>query len=573
MIEENQFQTRRDPSRIPALSMKIANKIFVLVLLLIAAITINTAISLRQVSKLGEQLREITDKNIVLSDVGNTVTQRYLENAIRFQALLNAGDELAFTEMPDSRRQYLLSHINSIKQGFDRLTQETGESVIKGKELIANKTALAKNPTQAQELQQSGRLLGKIETAYVEYDRLFNEIHQMISAGKFELSLEDLNRINQKEKILTQKIKSLLEEIRQSTQKTLDNAAREEQKARKNLILVLQGIIFISMLISFFIIRSFSRPLKDLVSATHQIGVGNFKVKLDTNRQDEIGEVSSAFNSMTQQLDEFKVKLQEKNDALAKSLEVAENQKRDLEKVNTELDRFVYTVSHDIAAPLTGIEGYGDFLEKHYLDKMDEKGQRSLNGLRRATKRMNTMIKDLVALTRISRIKNPYEKVDIRLLLDVVLERLEYMIRQADAKIVIDSPLPNVVCDRVKVTEVFDNLINNAVRFSAAYQKKKGAVPMVEIGYSEDERSHKFFVRDNGISIPQEHREAIFELFKRLDNAMEIEGTGAGLSIVKAGVEDQGGKVWVESNPGEGSTFFFTIPKGLHATLSKLVAS
>jgi hypothetical protein len=131
--------------------MKIANKIFVLVLLLIAAISINTAISLRQVSKLGQQLRDITDKNIVLSEVGNTVTQRYLENAIRFQALLNAGDELAFTQMPESRRKYLLSHINSIKTSFDRLTQETGEAVIKGKELIRRKIDLADNPLQAQE--------------------------------------------------------------------------------------------------------------------------------------------------------------------------------------------------------------------------------------------------------------------------------------------------------------------------------------------------------------------------------------------------------------------------------------
>ncbi|MCC6758506.1 MAG: HAMP domain-containing protein [Candidatus Omnitrophica bacterium] len=553
--------------------MKIANKIFVLVLFLIAALGVNTYISLCQVSSLGEKLREITDKNIVLSDVGNTVTQRYLENAIRFQAMLNAGDELAFAEMPASRRQYLISHINNIKQGFDRLTQETGEAVIKGKELIAHKLQGASHPAQAEELKQAGQLLEKIETAYVEYDKLFNDIFKMIGAGNYELSLEDLGRINQKEKLLAQKIKSLLEEIRQSTQKTLNNAARQEQKARETLVLALQCIIFVSMLTSFFIIRSFSSPLKKLVYAAHEIGVGNFKVELDTDRRDEIGEVSTAFNKMTGQLDEFKTKLEEQNQVLGKNLQITKEQKQDIEKVNTELDRFVYTVSHDIAAPLTGIEGYGDFLEKHYFDKLDEKGQRSLTGLRRATKRMTMMIKDLLALTRITRIKNPYEKVDIRLLLDVVLERLEYVIREADAKIVLMSPLPNVVCDRVKITEVFDNLINNAVKFSASYQKGKWATPTVEIGYAEREDCFQFYVRDNGIGIPPENREDIFNLFKRLDNAIDYEGTGAGLSIVKAGVEDHGGKVWVEANQHEGSTFYFTIPKGLKATLSKLVAS
>ncbi|MCB9771127.1 MAG: HAMP domain-containing protein [Candidatus Omnitrophica bacterium] len=549
--------------------MKIANKISLLVLFLIAALSINTFIALRQVSRLGEQLREVTDKDIVLTDVANTVTRRYLENAIRFQALLNVGDELAFAQMPESRRQYLLSHINKIKESFDRLTQKTGESVIKGKELIRVKLKNAANLSQEQDLRQAGVFLEKIESSYVEYDKLFNDIFKMISAGSYELSLEDLDQVHRKEKILAEKITSLLEEIRQSTQKTLAKASQEEGLARKSLLLGLLSIVVVSLLTFFFLIRSFSKPLKALVFGTQQIGLGNFKVRLDAQSHDEIGEVSTAFNAMTKQLDEFKAQLEKQNDVLSTNLELTKSQKQDIEKVNTELDRFVYTVSHDIAAPLTGIEGYGAFLEQHYFDQFDEKGQRSLKGLRRATKHLTAMIKDLLALTRISRIKNPYEKVEIRVVLDAVLDRLEYLIRESHAEIVIAAPMPSIVCDRVKLTEVLHNVINNAIKFSS----KKSSRPRVEIRCVEQAHFYEFTVADNGIGIAFEDKEKIYGIFQRLDNAAEYDGTGAGLSIAKAGVEDHGGKIWVESRLGEGATFHFTIPKGLQATLSKIVAS
>ena len=552
-----------------SLSMKIANKISLLVLFLIAALSINTFIALRQVSRLGEQLREVTDKDIVLTDVANTVTRRYLENAIRFQALLNVGDELAFAQMPESRRQYLLGHINKIKESFDHLTQKTGESVIKGKELIRVKLKNAANFSQEQDLRQAGAFLEKIESSYVEYDKLFNDIFKMISAGSYELSLEDLDKVHRREKILAEKITSLLEEIRQSTQKTLAKASQEEGLARQSLLLGLLSIIVVSLLTFFILIRSFSKPLKDLVFGTQQIGLGNFKVRLDTKSHDEIGEVSTAFNAMTKQLDEFKTQLEKQNDVLSTNLELTKSQKLDIEKVNTELDRFVYTVSHDIAAPLTGIEGYGAFLEQHYSEKFDEKGQRSLKGLRRATKHLTAMIKDLLALTRISRIKNPYETVDIQMVLDAVLDRLEYMIRESRAEIVVTAPLPSIVCDRVKLMEVLHNVINNAIKFSA----KKSSHPHIEIRCVEQANFYEFTVADNGIGIAFEDKEKIYGIFQRLDSAAEYDGTGAGLSIAKAGVEDHGGKIWVESKLGEGATFHFTIPKGLQATLSKIVAS
>lgn len=179
------------------------------------------------------------------------------------------------------------------------------------------------------------------------------------------------------------------------------------------------------------------------------------------------------------------------------------------------------------------------------------------------------MIQDLLALTRISRIKNPYVKVDVQILLDIVLERLEYVIRENGAQIACSTKMPIIVCDRVKLTEVFYNLVHNAVKFSGRREERLH----IEIGCTEQAECFEFYVRDNGIGIAPEHHQEIFNIFKRLDNSAMIEGTGTGLSIVKAGVEDQGGNVWVDSQLDKGATFRFTIPKNLEVSAVKHVSA
>lgn len=539
--------------------MKISNKISFLVLFLIAALGLNAFIAMRQVSRISDQLREVTQKDLVLTDVCNTVTRNYLENAVRFQAMLNIGDELGSEQMPPSRRQYLLSHIVQLKAGFDRVTQTVGSVIIKGKDLITNKTLAAAQDHEKKELELVGELLHKIESAYVEYDGLFQEIYTMIGTGTYQLSLEDLARTHKKERILSDKITSLLAETRLSTQKTLEKASREEDVARHTLFLGLMGIILISIITSILIIRSFSGPLKKLVIAANDIGKGKFNVQLDTHRHDEIGEVGAAFKTMTAQIQAFQNQLEEKNKALEQNLELTQKQKEDLERINRELDRFAHTVSHDIAQPLTGIVAYSAILEENYAAKLDERAQRSIKGIHHSSKRLGAMINDLLALSRLSRLKNPYEKIDIAQVIEEAKSRLEYSINQSKARIEV-AEMPTIWCDRIKMTEIFFNLLSNAIKFS---MKNKEYMPKIWIGYVEMKDFHQFHVRDNGMGIPTESQTEIFEIFKRLESAADLEGTGAGLSIVKTAVEDQGGKIWVESVPGDGATFYFTIAKNL----------
>lgn len=237
-----------------------------------------------------------------------------------------------------------------------------------------------------------------------------------------------------------------------------------------------------------------------------------------------------------------------------------EDQKKDLECINRELDRFVYSVSHDLRAPLRGIASFSTFLEEDYKDKLGEEGKDYLNEIRKGTNRLSMFIDDLLALSRISRIRNPYEDVRISYLIDAVLKRIEFSIKEANAELIIQENMPIVTCDRVKLGQVFLNLINNSIKFVAKNSNKN---PRIEIGCAGTNEYYEFYVKDNGIGIDPRYHQQIFDAFRRLHASHEYEGTGVGLSIVKRIIEDHGGKIWVESALGEGTTFYFSIPKAL----------
>ena len=233
-------------------------------------------------------------------------------------------------------------------------------------------------------------------------------------------------------------------------------------------------------------------------------------------------------------------------------------ERKNLEKANLELDSFVYTASHDLRAPLRGVSSFCTFLEEDYKDKLDEKGKKYLANIRKGTKRMGEMIESLLTLSRISRIENPYEEVKIKDLLDSVLQRVEFDLKEMKVDLKIQDNLPTIRCDRIKMAEVFLNLINNAIKFSSKDNKEPSRL---DVGYADQGEEHRFYVKDNGIGIDPKYHEKIFGIFERLQPSEKYEGAGVGLSIVKRVAEDHGGRVWVESKPGQGATFYFTIPK------------
>lgn len=315
------------------------------------------------------------------------------------------------------------------------------------------------------------------------------------------------------------------------------------------------GFILLAVVIfmAIFIAHSVSMPIKELTRASKMISAGNLSARAKVEAQDEIGELAQSFNQMTDSLLEAKANVEQKKTEL-------EEQKRLLEEVNKELDSFVYTVSHDLRAPLRGIDGLVDFLQQDYQDKLDSQGRDYLQKIRSAANRMKMLIDDLLTLSRLSRIKNPYEDVDMEELLKSITARLEFDIKKYNVELNIAADLPFMRCDRIKIGEAFFNLISNAIKFSS---KNNAANPKVEIGYSRKDKMHEFYVRDNGIGIDKKHHTDIFAIFKRLHKESEYEGSGAGLSIVKRIISDHNGLIWIDSELGKGATFYFTIPKDI----------
>jgi len=307
--------------------------------------------------------------------------------------------------------------------------------------------------------------------------------------------------------------------------------------------------------------RIFTRPILRLHTASQDLAKGKYDIAVPLDSKDEIGGLGKAFNEMAQSLASFNKELEEKNKALFKNWAQTTRQKKELREVNQELDSFVYTASHDLRAPLRGIASFASFLEEDYKDKLDQQGREYLDEIRKAATKMNAFIEDLLTLSRISRIKNPFEDVPIKELLDTVLERLKFDIKNNNVDLVMPKDLPVIRCDRIKMAEVFQNLINNAIKFSSKNNKQR---PRVEVGYLSVDNDHKFSVKDNGIGIEAKYHEQIFGIFKRLHTDKEYEGTGAGLSIIKKVIDDHQGRIWVESELGKGATFYFTIPKDLH---------
>jgi light-regulated signal transduction histidine kinase (bacteriophytochrome) len=207
--------------------------------------------------------------------------------------------------------------------------------------------------------------------------------------------------------------------------------------------------------------------------------------------------------------------------------------------------------------PLRGIHNYSSFLLEDYGDVLKEDGVSKLQTLMRLTQRMEDLIDSLLHFSRLGRVELVLQKVDINSVVKNVLDVLKISRKEDNVKIYIPRYLPIVRCDRVQIQELFTNLIGNAIKYNDNSEK------WVEIGYLDisSPESVVFYIKDNGIGIREKHKEAIFRIFKRLHTANKYGGgTGAGLTIAKKIVERHGGKIWVESIYGEGSTFYFTLP-------------
>ncbi len=240
----------------------------------------------------------------------------------------------------------------------------------------------------------------------------------------------------------------------------------------------------------------------------------------------------------------------------------------ELEAKNAELEQFTYTISHDLKAPIITIKGFLGFLSRDARSGNVERLERDILRISEATDKMHKLLNDLLELSRIGRMMNQPIEIDFGELVVAARDILQGRFEERGVELIVAETFPRVYGDRQRVLEILQNLLDNAAKFMGEQQQ-----PRIEVGQARSTRDGfaTFHVRDNGIGVAPQYHDKIFGLFDRL--SPEVEGTGMGLALVLRIVEFHVGKVWVESEAGEGAAFYFTLPlspssdSGLPATV------
>jgi PAS domain S-box-containing protein len=246
-------------------------------------------------------------------------------------------------------------------------------------------------------------------------------------------------------------------------------------------------------------------------------------------------------------------RVEERTNELARQTEALKRTNEALARSNLELQQFAYIASHDLQSPLRSISGFVQALEKDYAGQLDAQAREWIRRTVQSTQRMHTMINDLLAYARVDSQAAPFRRVDLRQVYDEVISMLDASIRETGAELVCGE-LPLVLGDRSQLVQLMHNLMGNALKFHGRLP------PRVDVLARAGDNEWVISVRDNGIGIDPQYHERIFEIFQRLHNQQQYPGTGIGLALCRRVVQRHGGRIWLESELGHGTAFYFTLP-------------
>jgi signal transduction histidine kinase len=281
------------------------------------------------------------------------------------------------------------------------------------------------------------------------------------------------------------------------------------------------------------------RPIQHVARAAGAIERGNLGARVETRRQDELGDLIRAFNGMADALERQRAELAARTE--------------DLERSNRDLEDYASVTSHDLQGPLVTIGMYAGLLEGKLAG--DPEAQKLATHIRTGSERMRALVRDLLGYARLDREETRQEPVDLDVTFRETLDALAGPLRDRDAEVVAQS-LPTVCGDPGRLRQVLQNLLSNAVKFCA-----EGTVPRVEVtSQLEPGGMARISVHDNGIGFPDGQAEAIFRPFHRLHSADRFEGTGIGLAVCQKIIEQHGGRIWAEGAPDQGASIHFTLP-------------
>jgi signal transduction histidine kinase len=317
------------------------------------------------------------------------------------------------------------------------------------------------------------------------------------------------------------------------------------------IILVIIVSFLLVYILSRIIQKNISTPILSLAGTAKIISEKkDYSVRVKKSTNDELGSLTDAFNQMLQEIQDQSEKLMEFNQQLEQK--VRERTKK-LESANKELEQFAYVAAHDLQEPLRTINNFVGLFVKKY-GKTSAESEKYAGFIQNATSRMQNIIKDLLDYSTI-KTNQPFHIIDLNEILKKVTAEMNHFIKENKAEI-ISTRLPVLNGNAIEMKRLFQNLLSNAIKFH-----KEGVIPQVKIHAEEKETEYLFSFKDNGIGIEKQYLGKLFTIFQRLHTASEYPGTGIGLAICKKVVDLHGGRIWVESDPNKGSTFYFTIAK------------
>ncbi|MBV6518185.1 MAG: hypothetical protein DCC43_04070 [Candidatus Brocadia sp.] len=339
--------------------------------------------------------------------------------------------------------------------------------------------------------------------------------------------------------------------------------------------------IFLGVILTLFLTKRITLPIKKLSLITKKVSMGVFEHTVSVRTNDEISDLAATFNHMVDRLRAYREAIESHNQELLntnehllqeitirKQIERAlEEKTREIIRSNKDLEQFAYIVSHDLQEPLRKVMVFGDRLSTKYGHALSHEGRDYIDRMKNASQRMQTLITDLLAYSRVTTHTRPFTRVDLARLIQEVISDLEIRLERTGGRVILGN-LPTVHADAVQMRQLFQNLIGNALKYH-----RDGVPPVIEIqthypkGMKEDhtQTSHRndlceITVADNGIGFEEKYAEYIFGIFQRLHRRDEYEGTGVGLSLCRKIVERHGGRITATSAPGKGAKFTIVLP-------------
>jgi len=348
---------------------------------------------------------------------------------------------------------------------------------------------------------------------------------------------------------------------------SLTEVSEEVIRSRNAIILMTLIVFVIGTILVFCISLIVTRPLGRMVKIVQQVTQGDLTQRVTIASHDEVGHLAQSFNIMVAELEEYTQELKKEINQRKQAEETAnrlneelerrvKNRTAQLEASNKELEGFVYSVSHDLRAPIRHIVGFIDLLRNRAYATLDVTSQRFITNVYNSTTKLGKLIDDLLIYSRIGRAETRKTSIDLNQIIIEVLQELKPDLAGRKIAWKIDK-LEKVAGDPTMLRQVMTNFISNAVKFSGPR-----AEASIEIGNLKNETNEVVvFIRDNGVGFDMKYIDKLFGVFQRLHHAEDFEGTGIGLANVKRIVQLHGGRVWAEGVIDEGATFYFALPQ------------